>query len=380
MQKRLLFLLPFILFAGAADAQNFILHIKNSAHTELTYSFDIDHGMKGMLPGTIAADEEKTIYFNPDVLTGVEGYVRIYPTGQPGDRADIYYDNPLIGTATYAIWSSPSLHIKPLKWEVLQNKGGDGELFVELTSPGSQYGKAIAISYNSSCTVRGSVFWNQGDIQGPLVSPAYNAFTFRVLAPSQFVESNGPFTLEKTGTYNGKKGFFQGSKQVGTVQVEAVPSFNPNYVELRYTISGVPSGIPLELDVVTDNRSAGWQSGPNKPKPGDDYVFVVGTFPSTVKTAITIDPNLAQLNGADFSCEGDWVKLDGNGALTGGGTMVNKIAARKSSVVLPGNGAIVLNQATLQASPAAQPAAQQNKAQTMQVQKVRTAGAVKIRQ
>lgn len=347
---------------------------------DLIYSYNIQHGQTGMLPGQISADQTITLYFNPNPFTGVEGYLSIFPLNQPNEKTDIYYDNPFIGTATYQVWSSKLLHCKPLKWEILNNKGGDGELSVEIINPGSMYGKPITVTYNGNATIRGSLFWNLNDIQSPESNPFGNAFVFKVLAPTQFVESNGPFTIERTGSYNGKNGFFQGGKEVGTVTYETIPSFNPNYAEVRYTITGIPSGIPLELDVVTDYAKSKWIAGPQKPKPGDEYVFAVGTFPSTAKTSITIDNNLAQINGADFSCDGEWLKLDANGSIVGGGAMVNKIAARKSNPVLPGNGMIALTKVETQSGQLMQAPAQQNKAQTMQVQKVRTVGAVKIRQ
>lgn len=368
------FILPLLV-----SAQSFTIHIKNSAHIDLIYSYDVQHGQSGMLPGQLPADQSVTLYFSPNPLTGVEGMLNIYPLNQPGERTYIYYDNPLIGTATYQVWSSNLLHCKPLKWGVLNNTGSDGELSVEITNPGSMYGKPVPVALSGNATIRGSVFWNLNDIQSPESNPFGNAFEFRAMAPTQFVESTGPFTIEKTGSYNGKNGFFQGAKQVGTVTFETVPSFNPNYAEIRYTITGVPSGIPLELDVVTDYTKSKWIAGPMKPKPADDYVFVVGTFPSTIKTTITIDNNLSQINGVDFSCDGDWFKLDANGKLTGGGAMVNKIAARKNSPVLPGNGMITVTRTDMQSNQVIQAPAQ-NKAQTMQVQKVKTAGAVKIRQ
>lgn len=379
MKNRISLLAMLLLCIEQGYAQNFILHIRNNAHMDLTYGYNVQHGQSGMLPGQIPADKEVTLYMNPDVLTGVEGMISIFPTGQPHEKADIYYDNPLIGTATYQVWSSNLLHCKPVKWEILNKKGGDGELSVEITNPGTMYGKPIAVAYNTSATIRGSVFWNLNDIQSPEINPFGNAFTISVIAPTQFVESNGPFSLEKTGSYNGKSGFFQGAKQVGTVTVEMVSSFNPNYAELRYTVTGVPTGLPLELDVVTDYSKSKWIAGPQKPKPGEDYVFVVGTFPSTAKSTVTIDNNLAQINGADFSCEGDWCKLDANGNFTGGDNMVNRIASRKSSPVLPGNGMVMIARNETQAGQLIQAPAQ-NKTQTMQVQKIRTAGAVKIRQ
>ena len=137
------------------------------------------------------------------------------------------------------------------------------------------------------------------------------------------------------GHYNGNAGYFQGKKLVGNVTYETAASLDPNYIEVRYTITGVPTEVPVEMDVTTDYSTSKWIAGSQKPKPGDDYIFAVGTFPNTSKSIMTIDNDLLQMAGVDFNCEGDWVKLDGNGNIIGGGDMVNKIASRKSNPVLP---------------------------------------------
>lgn len=366
--------------AARVSAQNFILHIKNNAHADLTYAIQVQHGQTGMLPGNIPAGQTITLYMNPGLMTGVEGTVSVFLAGQQPEKTDIHYNNPLIGTASYQVWSSAILHSKPLKWEVLKNKGGDGELSVEITNPGSMYGKPVPVTYNKNAVIQGSVFWKLNDILSPEVNPYGNAFSASLVAPSQFIESNGPFTLEKTGTYNGKSGFFQGRVEVGAITFEMAPSFNPGYAELHYSITGVPSGIPLELDLITDLTKSGWVAGPGQPKPGEDYVFIVGTFPSAFKTQVTIDPGLLQIRGVDFICEGEWVKPDAGGSIPGGGNLVNKIAARKTNPVLPGNGMIAVNKTEIQQVQQMQVPGQQNKTQTMQVQKVKTSGAVRIRQ
>ena len=114
MKKIITILLINFFVATIADAQNFILHVKNNAHMDLTYGINMQHGMQGLLPGQINNGEIKTIYFNPGVLTGVEGLVSIFPLNQQYDKVDVYYDNPLIGTGTYSVWSSNLLICKPL--------------------------------------------------------------------------------------------------------------------------------------------------------------------------------------------------------------------------------------------------------------------------
>jgi hypothetical protein len=239
----------------------------------------------------------------------------------------------------------------------------------------------VNVALNNNGVIKGSILWDKNNISSPEINPYGDAFAFRVMAPTQFIESAGPFTLERTGSYNNMNGYFQGLKQVGTVSYETVASFNPNYVEIRYTVSGVPTGVPLELDITTSFDKSKWIAGPQKPKPADDYLFVVGTFAATDKSTVTIDNNMYQLNAIDFSCDGDWFKVDPNGNLTGGGAMVNKIAARKNNPVLPGNGMIAVKSAAQTNTMIAAPGVQ-NKSQSTQVQKVRTvgAGAIKIKQ
>jgi len=322
---------------ATAVAQNFILHIKNNAHMELTYTNSLMHGIGELPPGLIAKDQLLDLYFNPGILTGAEGYLFIFPTGQPSDRLTVYYDNPFIGTGTYSAGSSNTLNAKAMKWDISVNNGNDCELSIEITNPGSNYGKPVPVSLNTSGIIKGSVLWDKNNILAPEISPYGSAFNFKLMAPTQFVESNGPFTLEKAGTYNGKQGYFQGNKETGTVTYETAASYNPNVVEIKYTITGVPVDVPLELDITADLNKSKWLAGPQKTKPAEDYVFVVGAFPAVTKSNITVNNGLAQLNGVDFTCDGDWLKLDANGKITGGGAMVNKIAARKSAGVLPGN-------------------------------------------
>lgn len=335
MKKILLLLLTALGITAPVFAQNFILHIKNNAHMDLMYGNDMQHGMGTLPPGQIGKDQTIDLYFNPGILTGVEGYLHIFPQGQPGQKADIYYDNPLIGTGTYSVWSSQVLTCKPVKWAILSNKGADCELTVDISAPGSSFGKAIPVSLNTNGVIKGSLLWDKNNITAPETTPFGNAFVFRITAPAQFVESNGPFTLEKTGTYNGKQGYFQGNKETGTVTYETVQSFNPNFIEIRYTITGVPTDVPVEMDITADLQKTKWIAGPQKTRPGEDYVFVVGTFPEVNKSGIIVNNGLTQLNGVDFVCDGDWLKMDADGKIIGGGAMVNKIAARKSGTVLP---------------------------------------------
>ena len=380
MKKLVIILLITAGTAATGSAQNSVVHIRNNAHRDIMYGFTIEHGLQGTLPGLIHDGQVIDLYFNPNVLTGTEGYINLYPPEQPGMRAQIYYDNPLIGSATYALIPSDILQCKPLKWELI-NSGRDCELTVELVDPASMYGKPVPVTLNNKATITGSIFWNLNDIISPVVNPYGQAFRVRLTAPTHFVESKGPFTLEKTGIYDGKNGFFQGTMQTGSLSWQTVSSFNPGFAEIRYSITGVPTGVPLELDVTTDLSQSNWYPGPQKPRPGDNYYFLVGTFPSSFKSTITIDNNISKLNGADFSCEGDWVKLDENGNISGGGNMVNKIAARRSGRVLPGDGAISIGAMTgVQSNQQLQLPGSQSKTQQVQVQKVRTAGAVKIRQ
>jgi hypothetical protein len=380
MKNIMTIMLCIFLFSTVSVGQEFVAKIKNSTGKDLAYGVDIDHGT-GPLPGVIKKGTTTRLTFSPNVLTGVEGNIFVLPAGEDYNRVIIYYDNPFIGTATYDVTSSNyNLQGKPLKWS-LTSKGQTAELEVEITD--NTYSKGpVAIALNSNGAITGSILWNKNDITAPDIFPYGDAFTCSVLAPTQFVESNGPFTLEKAGMYNGTAGYFQGVKKVGAVTYETLQSFNPNYVEIRYTITGVPTGVPLDMDIVTRYDKTKWTAGPLKPRPADDYVFVVGTFSSPNKSSIMIDNNLYQLKGLDFSCEGDWLKVDGNGGIVGGGgDMVNKIESRKSSVVLPGNGTFVMTKtATSSNQMIASPV--QNKTQNTQVQKVRTvgAGAVKIKQ
>ena len=165
---------------------------------------------------------------------------------------------------------------------------------------------------NVKGVIKGTIYWNKNEILSPDTYPYGKAFSFKVLAPTQFVQSDGPFTFEKTGQYNGNSGYFQGNKIVGNVAYEAAPSQDPNYLEVRYTITGVPT-VPDStgyndrlFHFKMDRRSS-------KAEPGEDYVFAVGTFPNTSKSIMTIDNNLLQMTGIDFNCEGDWLKLDANG-------------------------------------------------------------------
>ncbi|MBS1511924.1 MAG: hypothetical protein JST86_13840 [Bacteroidetes bacterium] len=382
MKKIFSLLLVAISIGTAIQAQNFILHIKNNAHMDLMYGNDVEYGLGVLPPGQIAKDQTLDLYFNPNVLTGVEGYLHIFPLGQPEQKTDIYYDNPLIGTGTYSVWSSSVLLCKPVKWAILSNTGADCELTVEIYNPGSGFGKAIPVALNKSGVIKGSVLWDKNNITSPETTPFGNAFVFKVTAPTQFVESNGPFILEKAGTYNGKQGYFQGNKPTGTVSYETVQSFNPNYVEIRYTITGIPTDVPVEMDITTDLQKAKWIAGPQKIKPGEDYVFVVGAFPEVNKSNLTINNGLAQLNGVDFACDGDWMKIDADGKIIGGGAMVNKIAARKSVAVLP-NSTIALNSAAKTSATGSSmvqvKAAAQNAQAPIQAKQIQGAAAQKIR-
>ncbi len=377
--KQVLTLLCTFLFTGMVSSQNSHVQVKNNTHMDLMYGFEVLHGLTAGLPGIIKDGQVMDFYFNPGILSGSEGYINIYPLNQQNNRAIIYYDNPFIGQAIYSTISSNLLLCKTTKWDIINN-GNDCELTVEITNPGSNYGKPVSIVTNNNATIKGSVTWNINDIQGPETNPYGNAFIFSVKAPTAFIESNGPFLLEKAGTYNGKNGYFEAFKEAGSATYETVNN-NNGTVEIKYTITGVPSGVPLQLDVITDYTKSKWAAGLQKPKPANDYVFIVGTFPSGQTNSITINNNPPQIGGVDFTCDGEWRQVDANGNLTGAaGNMVNKIAGRKNNAVLPGNGMIAFAKTETQSNQLIQAPAAQNKTQQVQVQKVRTVGAIKIKQ
>lgn len=379
MKKTVNCLVISFLMAATAQAQSFNLHIKNNAHIDLMYGFDIDHGAKGMMPGLINMDQTVDISFNPNPFTGVEGYFHIYPANQPDQKVTVYYNNPIIGTGTYTLWSSPLLQNKAIKWQSI-NSGTDYELTIEISNPNSSYGKPVPVALNSNGNIKGTILWDKKNILYPETNPFGNAFSFKVLAPAQFIESNGPFTLEKTGTYNGKKGFFEGSVQTGNISYETVQSLNPDFVEIKYTISGVPTDVPLQMDIIADQSKTKWISGSQKPKPGENYYFLVGTFSTGNAIKLTVENKINELSAVDFTCEGDWVEIDGNGNLTNLGSMINKIATRKNIPVLPANKMIISTNTLTASGQMIQAPAMQNKTQQVQVQKVSTGSAVRIRQ
>lgn len=379
MKKMIIIFLFLFQISGNTYAQNFGIHIKNNSGMDLIYSVAVDHGQV-VQPGQINNGFTWDNYFNPNPVTGVEGHIKIFPFGKAYDQVDIYYINPFIGQGTYSVSSSNSLICKPLKWSILDN-GNSCELEVEMLEPNSMFGKPVPVTLNNNGVIKGSIFWNANEIQSPELSPFGYAFSCKAIAPVTFTESNGPFTLEKTGTYNGKKGYFEGSEQVGTVTFETVPSSNNGIIELKYTISAVPVDLPVTMDITTDYSKSKWIAGPQKPKPGEDYLFIVGTFPNTSNTSVIVNNNVSEMKGVDFNCEGDWLKFDQNGNIVGGGTLINKITNRKNAPVLPGSGMInAVVKSAVESNQMIQAPAVQNKTQQTQVQKIRTTGAVKIKQ
>lgn len=378
MKKYIALLLLLFQISGNTYAQYFGIHIINHSGMDLIYSVAVDHGQV-VQPGQINNGVKWDWYFNPNPATGVEGFIKLFPYGKPYEQVQIYYVNPFIGQGTYSVISANSLICKPLKWSIINN-GSSCELEVEMLEPNSMYGKPIPVALNNNGVIKGSVFWNSNEIQAPELSPFGYAFSCKAVVPVTFTESNGPFSLEKTGTYNGKKGYFEGSQQVGTVTFETVPSANNGLIELKYTITGVPVDLPVEMDITTDYSKSKWIAGPQKQKPGNDYLFIVGTFPNTSNTSVTVNNNVTEMKGVDFTCEGDWLKFDQNGNIVGGGNIVNKITGRKTNPVLPGNGMIMITKTQAQSNQMIQAPVMQNKTQSNQVQKIKTGGVIKIKQ
>ena len=153
----------------------------------------------------------------------------------------------------------------------------------------------------------------------------------------QFFESDNIPVFSVGGTYNGKKGYYDGQKPVGNISYQLVNSMNPDYMEINYAVTDLPTEIPVFIDIQTDNSLSKWNPGPAKLNPPDQsYFFIVGTFPAFTNSNIAISNDYVTRSGIDFNCDGDWLKVDANGNIVGGGGMVNKIAVRKTAPVLPG--------------------------------------------
>ena len=380
MKKFLCLLFATIFFFSKNIAQDFTIIVKNNTNLDFKSNTLFDHGV-GMIPNFLGRNTTETFKYLPTAgafCTGVEGHLIFSPEGNQNESASVYYNNPYIGSSSYSLWSSSLFSLKVTSWDVNQHlltvelSGGEG-----IQNPVKP---PVLIALNVQGVIKGTIYWNKNEIQSPDTYPFGKAFSFKVLAPTQFVQSDGPFTFEKLGQYNGNSGYFQGNKMVGNVTYETAPSLDPNYVEIRYTITGVPTEVPIQLDITTDYSVSKWVAGPQKPKPGEDYVFAVGTFPNTSKSIMTIDNNLLQMAGIDFNCEGDWMKLDANGNIINGGDMVNRIASRKSNSVLPGSGMLIMNNNSSMSTQMMAAPGVQNKSQGVQVQKVKTSGMMKVKQ
>lgn len=360
-----------LLLPGIVKAQSLTIVVKNSSAANLSCKTQYIHG-QGFEFTYVAKGASASALYIPTAIslcTGVEGLLVLTPDNDPTAAVSIYYDNPYIGKSSYSLNNSFVTNHTLAFTNVTWNSDAH-VLSVEIVSANAA--KAIQVTPIvpvKNGIVKGMILWNKKDILAPEAYPYGKAFSFHVMAPTQFVESNGPFTFERTGSYGGKNGYFQGYQSVGEATYTTTASYDPDYVEVHYTVTGVPTSLPLDIDVVTDYDKSRWTAGPQKPQPGNEYTFLVGTFPNTSKSAVTIENNAPVLGGVDFSCEGDWVKLDANGNIIGGGSFANKIASRKSMPVLPvaflSNGAATRATSVMTAQPAA---TQTNQVQNKQVQ------------
>lgn len=381
--KKIIFLF-FILQTGLCNfcmAQSFTIIVKNSSAFVLYLDHTLYHGADAAVPPSIGIGETKTIEFSAGFFEGSEGLLYLYP---PGTKtlpfAVIHADNPLVGESTYdfSFTSSPfKLHDEGFDKQPYNNT-----LTVEITGGSGASIKPIDVPLNSKGIITGTIYWNKKDIAGPNVFPYGKAFTAKIASPTQFIENTNGLTFEKGGIYQGKKGYFVGQKPVGNISYTIQNSSNPDYIEVKYKISGVPTDLPLDFDLRTDYKKATWISGVQKPQPpGDNHSFIVGTFPFTNKFAVTVTDDELQLDGIDFTCEGDWLEIDANGKIVGNSIMVNKIAARKTNPVLPGSGMLIASKTEINSSKRMilNPAIQNN-SKNMQIQRVKTINEIKIKQ
>jgi hypothetical protein len=382
MKKKFSFtawLLVFICASTISSAQSFELYIKNSSSVILYTSNVQDHGTDAGGDQSIAVGQTGHYSFSCGVLTGAEGTLFLNPPNDLQNQVSVHIDNPMVGKSWYFISPFHSLAFN-MTATSFNKSGPTPVLTVEVTGGSGIQVKPIAVVLNAKGIISGTLYWDKRNVQGPVAYPYQQVFTSKLYAPTQFIESSKNITFEKVGTYQGKSGYFVGQKSIGNVSYTLQQSANPDYIEVKYKITGVPTEVPLDFDLQTDYNKSSWIAGPQKPKPGTDFTFVVGSFPTTSKSVVTLNNDELQIDGIDFICEGDWLQVDANGKIIGGSPMVNKIANRKEAPVLP-YGSLTANLAIKTSSnQMIQAPGIQNQTQQVQVQKVRAAGAVKIRQ
>lgn len=381
MKKIIIGSLTIFMSVLSVMAQGFDIVVKNSSSVILYTSHVQDWGLDAGGDKNVPVGQTGNYSFSCGTLTGAEGTLFLNPPNNTTDQVSVHVDNPLIGKSWYFIspFHSQAFNIKATGFTTAQNTGGSCVLNVEVTGGSGIQVKPIPIVLNAKGTISGTVYWNKKDIQGPVKYPYSNVFSAKLYAPTQFIESTQGLTLEKSGTYQGKQGYFTGQKLTGNVSYTLQQSANPDYVEVKYKITGVPTEVPLDFDLQTDYNKSAWTAGPQKPSPGAEYTFIVGTFPLTGKSSVTLNNDELLVDGIDFTCEGDWMKVDANGKIIDGGTMVNKIANRKTAPVLPYGFLTASLAIRTSSNQVMQAPAIQNNTQQIQVQKVRT-GAVKVRQ
>lgn len=361
----------------SGNSQSFRIAIKNSSTVVLYSSIVQDYGSDAGGDKSISPGQTGNYSFDCGVLTGAEGTLSFNPPNDLQNQLSIHVDNPMIGKAWYFISPFHSQAFNIVVTSFIKS-GHTPTLTAEITGGNGIQIKPIPVVLNAKGTLSGTIYWDKRDIAGPVQYPYAQVFTAKLYAPTQFIESNQNITFEKPGTYEGKNGYFIGQKQAGSISYTVQPAGDPNYMEVKYKITGVPTDVPLDFDLQTDYNKSRWTAGPQKPSPGNNYSFLVGTFQLGNNSSLKMNNDELLLDGIDFKCEGEWVQVDDKGNIIGGSPMVNKIETRKTAPVLPGNGMLV--SVKTNSNQVMQVPGMQNKTQQVQVQKVRTAGAVKIRQ
>lgn len=333
--KTSIFFLCFM-FTLNCIGQSFHITINNTTPYSLSLVTKVAYGKK---QGVFSLKEKSTttITLDPDqALQGVEGNIQINNARLEG-VLDIYYNNPFIGASSYSLTHYPNYLLYNLKWDLEQNS-----LYMDIVQSKNTLNK-VALDYTTDGTITGFISWKRQQIKEPIGSLS-SAFLVKVIAPRVFVqETDGsgnaisiPLNGAFSGVWNGQQGYFEGRQEIGQVSFKELSS-DGQQVNLQYTIKGVPTGIPLFLDLER-NPQTNWIAGPENPKPDDKSIFVVGTFPlDNNATVITLNKPQNTSGNIQYVCIGSWVKPGSNGTASGNAdvTFQQKILNRRNSIILP---------------------------------------------
>ena len=374
MKKLFLFLLITLVYYKI-NAQVFSITIHNK--TQVAFNLEdwqLNHGDKGasLVPGAIEPNDVVKCRFSPNFGTGVEGTLKFRPVNNnPNALLSVYYDNPFIGDAGYNAYIGSPFILRIISW-----KKDYHFLELEIGYAKSDNSVEEGITYSKTGIISGTIYWKKSDIDHPQTFPYYKAFEMKAYAPNRFGKS-GAYTAGTKGKYNGVDGTFLGSDSVGRISY-TIDNSDAEYDKIKYTATEMPVEVPVQFDIITNYDHYKWIPGVDKKTPPDNKsFFVVGTFPISNKAVYTLDNSVLRADGIDFTCEGDWVKPETNGDPTSSIDFQNKIQNRINSVTLPG-GILTAARVNTKSNQMIQAPAVQNKAQQVQVQKVKTAGNVRF--